>query len=210
MFLKNYWLKRNLVHIRTIGEEDLLRLAETSTAEEWFDMGMLYFERKQYSEARSCFERASRSHERAIAHAYALREQASMLPTGKSAEVARRHAFLEAAEAFRSCSSKHNPVYSRRSGECFEAAEQYPQAAKAFYQGENYTQSVILYRRLGKFDEAIAIVFEKKYEVRQDVVDGVKDAAKLFYLSRAETKLVNQLLWRIRLISYQRCLVNQP
>ena len=158
-------------------------------------MGMMYFERKQYSEARSCFERASHSRERAIAHAYALREHASTLPTGKSAEVARRHAFLEAAEAFRSCSSKHNPVYSRRSGECFEAAEQYSQAAKAFYLGENYTKSVILYHhRLGKFDEAIAIILEKKDNVRQDVVDGVKDAAKYFYLSRAETKSVNQLL----------------
>lgn len=188
--LKDYWLKRNLIHVRATG--DLPRLAKKSTAKEWADAGKMLFERKQYSQARSCFERASCQRERAIAHAYALREDASRLPSDKpesSTEVARQDAFVHAAEAFLSCSSKHDLVYFRRSGECFEAAGRYLQAAEAYYRGKNYAESILLYHRLGKFDEAIEIILEKKDKpVPQDVVDDTKKAARLFYFLRAESE----------------------
>lgn len=190
---KEYWLKRNLVHVRAAGE-DLPRLAQTSTPKEWAEVGKTLFERKQYTQARSCFERAGLPREMAIAHAYVLREHASRLPTGKpgnSAEATRRDAFVQAADAFLSCSSKQSLVYFRRAGECFEAAEKYLRAAEVYYQGESYTESVLLYRRLGNFDEAIAIVVDKNGKVRPEVADDTKSAAKLFYLSRTETELVD-------------------
>lgn len=186
-------MKRNLVHVRAAGE-DLPRLAEASTAKEWAEMGKTLFERKLYTQARSCFERAGLPREMAIAHAYTLREHALRLPISKSrnsAAATRRDAFLQAAEAFLSCSSKQCLVYFRRSGDCFKAAGRYLQAAEAYYQGENYTESALLYRQRGKFDEAIAIVLEKKDKVQPNVADDVKEAAKLYYLSRAETELVD-------------------
>jgi tetratricopeptide (TPR) repeat protein len=186
-------LKRNLVHVRAAGE-DLPRLAQTSTPKEWAEAGKTLFERKQYTQARSCFERAGLPREMAIAHAYVLRQHASRLPIGKpgnSAEAARQDAFVQAADAFLSCSSKQSLVYFRRSGECFEAAGRCLEAADAYYQGESYTESVLLYRRLGKFDEAVEIVFKTNDKVRQDVADDTKNAAKLYYLSRAETELVD-------------------
>ena len=187
-------MKRNLVHVRAAGE-DLPRLAEASTDKEWAEMGKTLFERKLYTQARSCFKRAGlpAAREMAIAHAYTLREHALRLPiskSGNSAAATRRDAFLQAAEAFLSCSSKQCLVYFRRSGDCFKAAGRYLQAAEAYYQGENYTESALLYRQRGKFDEAIAIVLEKD-KVQQKVADDIKEAAKLFYLSRAETELVD-------------------
>ena len=185
-------MKRDLVHVR--ATEDLPRLAETSTAKEWAEVGKTLFERKQYTQARRCFERAGLPREMAMAHAYALREHASRLPIGKpgnSAEATRRDAFVQAAEAFLSCSSKQSLAYFRRSGECFETAGRYLRAAEAYHQGESYTESVSSYRRIGKFDEAIAIMSKKNDKVRQDVADDTKNAAKLFYLSRTETELVD-------------------
>lgn len=179
--------------MRTAGE-DLPRLAQTSTKKEWAVVGKTLFERKQYTQARSCFERAGLRREMAIAHAYVLREHASRLPIGKpgnSAEAIRRKAFVQAAKAFLSYSSEQSLVYFRRSGECFEAAGKYREAAEVYDKGESYTESVSLYRRIGLFDEAIAIVFKTNDKVRQDVADDTKNAAKLYYLSRAETELVD-------------------
>ena len=174
--------------------DDLPRLAQKSTAKEWADAGKMLFDQKRYSQAQSCYERAERPREVAITHAYVLHERASRMPKGKSgssAEVNRLGAFMQAAEAFLSCASKwHDLSLFRKLGECFEAAGQYLRAAEAHCQGENYTESILLYRRLGKFDEAIEIILGKD-KVRQDIADDTKKAAKLFYLSKAESELVD-------------------
>ncbi|KAK2462120.1 hypothetical protein APHAL10511_006583 [Amanita phalloides] len=184
--IKEYWSHRDLISIRTAGEA-LPRLAETSTSEQWAHVGKMLFERKQYSQARNCFHRASLPREEAIAHAYALREHALRLPMSQhGSENVRRDAFIQAAEAFLSCSSKHSLVYFRKSGECFEAATQYLRAAEAYYRSENYTESILLYRRVGNFDEAIAILIDKEDKVRPSVADDLRNAARLFYMSRAE------------------------
>ena len=194
-------MERNLVRVGAAGE-DLPRSAETSTAKEWDEVGKRLFEQKLYTQAQNCFERAELPRKVAIAHAYVLREHASRLLVGKSGNsvgATRRDAFVQAAKAFYSCSSKQ---CFRRSGECFESAGEYLQAAEAYHQGESYTKSVLLYRRLGKFDEAIEIVLKTNDKVRQDVADDTKNAAKLFYLSRAETELVDNKFTVKILISY--------
>ncbi|KAF8624782.1 hypothetical protein AX15_005672 [Amanita polypyramis BW_CC] len=186
--MKDYWCQRKLITVHVYGE-DLPRLAETSTHEQWADVGRELFKRKQYSQAHSCFQRAFLPHEGAIAHAYTLRERAAKLPTSRSGttvETIRRDVYEQAAEAFIHCASEGDLVYFRRSGECFEAAGKYLQAAHAYYRGKNFTESALLFRKVGKFDEAVAILLEKEREVQPEVVNNIKNAAKLFYLSRAE------------------------
>ncbi|KAF8641227.1 hypothetical protein AX17_000861 [Amanita inopinata Kibby_2008] len=192
--MKAFWSHNNLVHIQS-ADEELPQLAESSTPEQWSVIGRTLFDRKQYTQAVYCFRRASLPREEAMANAYALREGAERLPLGQpgsSAKIRRQNAYAAAAEAFLSCTS-YDLVFSRRAGECFEICGRYLEAAQAHYCGENFTESVSCYRKIGKFDEAVQIVLDKGNKVRPEMAERVRSAGRLFYLSKAETEKARQL-----------------
>ena len=168
--------------------DELPRLAESSTPEQWSTAGRMLFERKLYSAARNCFHRASLPREEAIANAYELRDEAERAPFGQSgtvAEVRRRDAFIRAAKAFLLCAEEYNkPVYFCRAAECFEETKEDIIAAETYYRGGDFTKTILVYCRLRMYDEATVILQDKRECVRQDMGGSLVEGARLHYLKR--------------------------
>jgi uncharacterized protein YgiB involved in biofilm formation len=119
-----------------------------------------------------------------MANAYYLRQEARKSPGGNSRRAieARTTAFFEAAAAFMDCAREDGTLaYFRIAAECFEDAGDDLQAAQSYRDAEEYTRSTELYRKLGKFDEAVAIVKMHKEKIRPDVVTNVTNVARLYY-----------------------------
>jgi tetratricopeptide (TPR) repeat protein len=162
------------------------RLAVSSSAAEWASKGKELFDRKKYLQAKHCYERAMLPREMAISHAYFLRDQARKASTGDSRGLKeiRRNAFAQAAEAFFSCAEeahKNKTIYYHNAGECFEIALDNVQAAQAYVQAQEYEVAAKLYRKLGMFDEAVTVIKENEAHMRADVVNNIKDVARLYY-----------------------------
>lgn len=126
--------------------------------------------------------------EAAVSHAYFLREQAHRLPIGSSrtSQENRERAFLEAANAFRACGGmqlKSSSTYYLRAGECFERSGDDVKAAEAYLSGKEYNKSAQLYRKVGRFDEAVEIIQSKKSQMDRDIVDKIKTVARLYYFN---------------------------
>ncbi|PFH50711.1 hypothetical protein AMATHDRAFT_85569, partial [Amanita thiersii Skay4041] len=188
--MKAYWFDRKLINICAIDEE-LPKLAETSTPEQWATTGRSLFDRKQYSQAKNCFRRALCPREEAMANAYALRNEAERLPSSseKRPRLQKHRAYLNAAHAFLHCTSVavDPTVYFRRAGECFELGEDYLEAAQAYYKGGNFTKVVLVYRKLGMLEEAISVVIENEDKVQPEIAQNIQSTGKLFHLSRVRT-----------------------
>ncbi|KAJ7293966.1 hypothetical protein C8J57DRAFT_1444990 [Mycena rebaudengoi] len=193
--MRALWTSRDQVQNCTPGT-DTPRLAISSTAEEWEEQGRKLFANKRYRQAKHCFERALRPRQVAMADAYYLRQEARKSPGGNSRRAidARRAAFLEAAAAFLDCAREDKTfAYFRIAAECFEDAGDDLQAAQAYQDAREFTRSAELWRKLGRFDEAVAIVKAHKKEVRPDVVDKVVNVARLFYFKEQKFEKANEL-----------------
>lgn len=155
-------------------------------------MGKTLFERKRYIQARHCYERAKMPLEKGIANAYFLREEARKRPTDTpQRSKAREQAFSLAANAFLSCAEgaeKAKIQYFRTAGDCFEASREGSRAAEAYHLAGDFTRAVQLYRKLGKFDEAIHVINLHRSQVTPTVVQEVTAVARLFYVSRRKFK----------------------
>lgn len=162
------------------------RLAVSSSPEEWASKGKELFDRKQFLQAKHCYERASMAREMAISNAYLLRAQARKIPTGDSRRTKglRQGAFITAADAFLSCAeeaTKNRTTYFRRAGECFEEAMEGFRAANAYVNAHEYDIAAKLFRKLGLFDEAVEVIKTNEEDMRADVVESIKDVARLYY-----------------------------
>ncbi|KAF9014907.1 hypothetical protein BDQ17DRAFT_1418043 [Cyathus striatus] len=185
--MKVLWTSRNQVQNCTPGT-DVPQLAASSTPEEWEKMGRTLFQNKRYLQAMHCFDRAGIPRKSFVAHTYYLREQARMMPDGGSRQdrITHQQAYIKAADAFLKCASeggnkKETIAYFRASGNCFERAQNDRRAAQAYYNAEDYSEAVQLYRKCGLFDEAVDIVMNHRGQVKLDVANGVIDVARLFY-----------------------------
>ena len=70
-----------------------------------------------------------------------------------------------------------------------EAGDEFiSQAADVYAQAGEYTQSAKLYRKCGKFDQAVGLVTTHRDEVELSVVEDVIDVAKLYYHQANELK----------------------
>ena len=164
---------------------DMPKLAVSSSPEEWAATGKELFERKRYLQAKHCYERALMPREVMITDAYLLREQARKLPSGNSRHLA---AFLLAAQKFLSCAEagKNRIIYFRRAGECFETAREDLQATQAYLNAGDYDIAAKLFRKLGRFDEAIDIIDVHEEQMSRGVVETIKDVARLYYFREKE------------------------
>ncbi len=57
-----------------------------------------------------------------------------------------------------------------------------------FFRAQEYTRAAELYRDLGNFDEAVAIVKDHEDEMSSKVVDNVIKLARLTYFSKRQMK----------------------
>ncbi|KAF7340216.1 UvrD-like helicase ATP-binding domain-containing protein [Mycena venus] len=189
------WTSRDQIQNCTPGT-DTPRLAISSTAAEWEEQGRKLFANKRYRQAKHCFERALLFRHAAMAGAYYLRAEARQCPLGKSRQAiqARRTAFLDAAAAFLDCAKEEGTLaYFRIAAECFEDAGEDLQAADIYLEAKEYTRSTELYRKLGKFDEAVDIVQKHREDVRPEVVANVTNVARLYYFKEQKLEKANAL-----------------
>ncbi|PBK77543.1 hypothetical protein ARMSODRAFT_949477 [Armillaria solidipes] len=196
--MRIFWTSKDLIQNYTPGS-DAPRLASSSTPEEWASKGRELFYRKQFSHAKHCYIRANLPILASIAGAYDLRAKArKVIGTSRPKVLERCSCFAEAAISFSECakvtsSPKDSLTYFRISGECFEQADQKYQAAQMFFQAQEYTRAAELYRDLGKFDEAVAIVKAHEDKVSSKVVENVIKLARLTYFSNRQMKKAHQL-----------------
>ncbi|KAK0506408.1 hypothetical protein EDD18DRAFT_1455735 [Armillaria luteobubalina] len=196
--MRTFWTSKDLIQNYTPGS-DAPRLASSSTPEEWASKGRELFYRKQFSHAKHCYIRANLPIRAAIAGAYDLRAKArKVVGTSRSKLLERCSSFTEAAISFSECAditsnSKDSLTYFRISGECFEQADQKYRAAQMFFHAQEYTRAAELYRDLGKFDEAVAIVKDHEEEMSSKVVENVIKLARLTYFTNRQMKKAHQL-----------------
>jgi tetratricopeptide (TPR) repeat protein len=167
------------------------KLATSSTPEEWAKQGRNLFQRKKYVEAKHCFERALLPERVAIADAYILRAKAQAIRTDtKVNKQNRKQMFSAAALAFEKCarsaSRKIRLDFLRLAGDCYKNAEDILLAAQAYREARLFTESVLCYRDVNHFDEAIDIVKKEASSVEQSVVKNVVLLAKLFYFNEVQ------------------------
>ncbi|KAK0245294.1 hypothetical protein EDD85DRAFT_13428 [Armillaria nabsnona] len=196
--MRTFWTSKDLIQNYTLGS-NAPRLASSLTPEEWAAEGRGLFYRKQFSHAKHCYIRANLPILASIAGAYDLRAKArKVVGSSKSKVLERSSFFTEAAFSFAECAnttsnSKDSLTYFRISGDCFEQADQKYQAAQMFFRAQEYTRAAELYRDLGKFDEAVAIVKDHEDEMSSKVVDNVIKLARLTYFSKRQMKKAHQL-----------------
>ncbi|KAJ6573853.1 hypothetical protein DFH09DRAFT_1311930 [Mycena vulgaris] len=193
--MRTLWTSKDQVQNCTPGT-DTPRLAISSTVSEWEEQGKQLFINKRYRQSKHCFERALLPRQAAMAGAYYLRQEARQKPAGSNRRAieARRNAFLEAAAAFVGCAREDETLaYFRIAAECFEDAGDDLQAAQSYRDAKEYTRSTELYRKLGNFDEAVAIVKTHKEKIRPEVVTSVTSVARLYYFKEQKLEKANAL-----------------
>ncbi|KAK0440837.1 hypothetical protein EV421DRAFT_1905200 [Armillaria borealis] len=196
--MRTFWTSKDLIQNYTPGS-NAPRLAFSLTPEELASKGRELFYRKQFSHAKHCYIRANLPILASIAGAYDLRAKArKAVGTSRPKVLERCSCFTEAAISFSECAditsnSKDSLTYFRISGECFEQADQKYQAAQMFFRAQEYTHTAELYRDLGNFDEAVAIVKDHEDEMSLKVVENVIKLARLTYLSNRQMKEAHQL-----------------
>ncbi|KAJ6519176.1 hypothetical protein C8R45DRAFT_1204389 [Mycena sanguinolenta] len=193
--MRTLWTSRDQIQNCTPGT-DTPRLAISSTAAEWEEQGRRLFANKRYRQSKHCFERALLPQQAAMAGAYYLRAEARKASTATTRQAIqdRKTAFLEAAKAFADCAKGDGTLtYFRIAAECFEEAGEELQAAEIYLMAQEYTRSTELYRKLGRFDEAVDIVQSHREKIRPEVVDNVTNVARLFYFKEHKLEKANAL-----------------
>ncbi|PBK60033.1 hypothetical protein ARMSODRAFT_966416 [Armillaria solidipes] len=192
--MRIFWTDKGLINNHTQGS-DAPRLASSSTPEEWAAEGRELFNAKHFFQAKHCYFKAGLHLLASIADAYDLRAKArKVIGISTQKVLERRSCFAEAANSFFECAkgtkasakSKDSMTYLRISGECFEEADKKHQAAQIFCHIQDYTHAAELYRDIGEFDEAVAIVKSHKDEMALKVVQNVIKLARLAYFSNGQ------------------------
>ncbi|KAF7340238.1 UvrD-like helicase ATP-binding domain-containing protein [Mycena venus] len=195
--MRTLWTSKDQVQNCVLGT-DTPRFAISSTLEEWREQGRKLFDNKKFSQARLCYTRADMPHEAAVAQAYHLRDEASEMSRNSRREiVARKAALSGAAAAFMDCAKNDRGdaarAYFRTAGECFESAEDLVQAIAAYSSARHFGKVAELYRRLGKFDDAVATVQTYRQHIDPDIIEKVIGVARFFYFNKGQMGKASQL-----------------
>ncbi|KAL4268195.1 UvrD-like helicase ATP-binding domain-containing protein [Pleurotus pulmonarius] len=194
--LRVYWTSNSL--IQNCTPEDVPRLAVKSTKTEWANQGRSLFDNRRYYQAKHCYTRAEMPREAAVADAYFLRDQARKAPSHsaiKSEILAFETAYRLAAERFQGCAldppnPKNRRQYFLNAADCFEIGGDYFRAAECYAHVEEFTKSCRLYRKAGKFVQAVDTIKAHKEEMDTDVAETIMDVARLFYFTKHDLNCV--------------------
>lgn len=170
---------------------DFSDFAAPSSKEDWEKRAKEFFNLKQYAHARDSFMKATNLRSAAVANAYSRQAIAQQMPKPLGHATNRRSAAFEsAAQAFLVCardalegrSGSYKPYY-RLAAQCFEEADNITQAAENYRIAEEFTKAVLLFRKLGKFDDVYDIITYHEDKVAPQALESVKDVTRLFYLT---------------------------
>ncbi|KAJ7051172.1 hypothetical protein C8F01DRAFT_1067163 [Mycena amicta] len=185
--MRAVWTSRSQIQNCTLGE-DTPQFAISSTPEEWKQRGQELFDKRLYSNAKMCFERAHMPLEAAVCSAHDLQYEASTMPANSRQTKAK---FLEAGEAFLACSqmaaekADEARKYVFISGDCFERGGDIPRAIVVYTIAEDFSKVATLYRQLGKFDEAV-LTIRTHPTIDASIVDKITGVARLFYFKKGQ------------------------
>ncbi|KDQ30332.1 hypothetical protein PLEOSDRAFT_155016 [Pleurotus ostreatus PC15] len=194
--MRVYWTSNNL--IQNCTPEDVPHLAVKSTKTEWANQGRSLFDNRRYYQAKHCYTRAEMPREAAVADAYFLRDQARKVrsrSTIKSEILAFESAYRLAAERFQGCAldppnPRNRRQYFVNAADCFEIGGDYFRAAECYEHVEEFTKSCRLYRKAGKFVQAVDIINSHKGQMDTDVAESIMDVARLFYFTKHDLNCV--------------------
>lgn len=188
------WTDRNQIQNCTPGT-DVPRLAMSSTAEDWGKTALTLFNNRRYMQAMHCYERAGLPREKAVAHAYYLREVARSTPVPRGDTTAQALAFGVAAQAFIASAQEaitEKRAYYRIAAECHVQSGNDHKAAQAYSLAMEYTLAAQHFRKAGKFEEAVNIIKAHKAEVAASVAENIVDVSRLYFLREKQIKYVRQ------------------
>ncbi|KAJ3758111.1 hypothetical protein EV360DRAFT_83381 [Lentinula raphanica] len=187
--IRMYWTERDLIRNIKPGT-NAPKLATSSTPEDWARQGQILFDRKKWTEAKHCFERALQPEKVAIAEAYRLREKAERSSLDKSNMKSRNAQFREAAEAFYNCSRsagrKRMLDFLRLSASCYEKADEFLCAARNYKLARRFNDAVRCYRKVDHYDEAVRIV-QTETDIEESVAADTIRVAKMFYFNQVQS-----------------------
>ncbi|KAI0369978.1 hypothetical protein BV20DRAFT_945276 [Pilatotrama ljubarskyi] len=189
------WTQKGLVQNCDPGT-DVPQLAMSSTAEDWAKMALELFNNRRYMQAMHCYERAGLAREKAVAHAYHLREVARSTLVHKGDTTARAIAYISAAEAF--VSSAHDAItekraYYRIAAECYVHGGDDQKAAQAYLNAGEYTLAAQHFRKAGRFEEAVAVVKSHRERMAASVAESIVEVSRLYYLRENNIKKATEL-----------------
>jgi hypothetical protein len=144
------------------------------------------FDNKRYAQALVAFQRAGRTREVTICHAFLLRENARAVPDD---QVKRRAgAFGEAGEAFSVCANESPPheikgrlSYYGNAADCFVLGRRFKEAGDLFVYAEQYSKSARAYREGGYFDLMIEVLERHGRHIEADLFAQLTKVAQMNY-----------------------------
>jgi hypothetical protein len=127
----------------------------------------------------------------AVANAYSLREKAQRMPSvhRQLQDSPSKAAFLVAAKAFIDCAvaaTKEKRAYYKIAGDCFDNHGDHKKAAQAYLNAEEYTLAAQLYRKDGRFEDAIQVIQVHREDMESNVVESILGVARLVYFRNFE------------------------
>ena len=178
------WTQKNLIQNCNPNTE-VPQLAVSSTAEDWAKMALNLFNHRRYMQAMHCYERAGLQREKAVAHAYHLRDVARSPLIAKADAATRANAYNTAAEAFIASAQEavtEKRAYYRIAAECYIQSGDDYRAAQAYQNAGEYNLAASHFRKAGKFEEAVEIVRLHKPQMSASVADSIVEVSKLYFL----------------------------
>ncbi|KAF8816728.1 hypothetical protein BYT27DRAFT_7237858 [Phlegmacium glaucopus] len=209
--MRELWLSLGQIQNCLPGNE-FSDFAAPSSKEDWEKRAKEFFNLKQYALARDSFMKASNLRSAAIANAYVRQDIAQKIPNHLGNIRTRTAAFESAAQAFLVCARdalKGGSVtykrYYRNAAECLEEAGNVIQAAENYRIAEDFTKAVLLFRKLGKFEDVYDIITNYGDKVAPEVLESVKDVTRLSYLTEKKFGVAHSLFVTVEEeISYLR------
>src|SRR5260221_14121153 len=144
------------------------------------------FDNKRYAQALVAFQRAGRTREVTICHAFLLRENARAVPDDWVKK--RAGAFGEAGVAFSVCANESLPheikkrlSYYANAADCFVLGRMFKDAGDCFVHAEQYSKAARAYRGGGYFDEMIEVLEQHGRHIEADLLAQLTKVAQMNY-----------------------------
>jgi len=144
------------------------------------------FDNKRYAQALVAFQRAGRTREVTICHAFLLRENARAVPDDRVKK--RAGAFGEAGEAFSVCANESPPheikrrlTYYANAADCFVLGRRFKEAGDCFVHAEQYSKAARAYREGGYFDDMLEVLEQHGRHIEAPLLAQLTKVAQMNY-----------------------------
>lgn len=163
-----YWQQKELVEKKPLDEDIRSLFLATSAPQEWQERGKQFFERKQFANARLCFQRAGDHFQERLCNAAELEQNGDKEAVSKP---------LEARKLYHRAASEYLELtgYAHSAARCFELAEEFTLAAQHFTAVARHRDAARCFERAVLWNEA-AHAYEK--------INDVENALRCCYTPR--------------------------